>query len=85
MDEADIQEELITLQSMHESLDTDNPITYAILLERCKDKLNEDQINYINSEIKRLKKKEEKIYKKWLEKFQDPISREPLLSKIPEK
>jgi hypothetical protein len=83
MDDLEIETELLEIQSIHESFNTDNPLTYAILLQRCKDKMNEDQIKYIEGEIERLKKREHKIGYKILEKFSDPLSREPLVAKMP--
>ena len=84
MDSFDIEVELLEIQAIHESFDTDNPITYTLLLSRCGDRLNEDQKNFINSEIERLTIKQQKIAHKWLEKFTDPISRVPLLEKVPQ-
>jgi hypothetical protein len=81
LDDFEIEAELLEIQSIHESFDTENPITYSLLLERCKERLNEAQKNYINNQIKRLKMKQIKISHKWLEKFSDPISRVPLLEK----
>ena len=69
MDEIEIEAELLDIQSLHESLDIMNPMTYAILLERCKDKLNEEQIKYIQGEIERLRIRERKIIEKWINKF----------------
>lgn len=83
MDDFEIEQELLEIQDIHESLDTDNPVTFALLLERCKDRLNEAQKEVINNEINKLKAKQERIAKKWLEKFSDPISRVPLLEKNP--
>ena len=83
MDDFEIEQELLEIQDIHESFDTENPITFVLLLQRCKDKLNKKQIKYIENKIQQLKIKQQKIANKWLEKFSDPISREPLLNKIP--
>jgi hypothetical protein len=83
MDEFDIETELLEISAIHESFDTENPVTYILLLQRCNDRLNQQQKDFINDEIQRLKRKQEKIASRWLEKFTDPISREPLLAKIP--
>lgn len=83
MDDFEIEQELLEIQDIHESFDTENPITFVLLLQRCNDKLNEAQKEVINNEIQRLKAKQERIAKKWLEKFSDPISRVPLLEKNP--
>jgi hypothetical protein len=83
MDEFDIETELLEIATIHESFDTENPVTYILLLQRCNDRLNQQQKDFINDEIERLKKKQEKIAQKWLDKFTNPISREPLLAKIP--
>lgn len=82
MDDLEIETELVEIQSIHESFNTDNPLTYAILLQRCREKMNEEQIKYIEGEIERLKKREHKIGFKILEKFSDPLSREPLIAKM---
>jgi hypothetical protein len=83
MDEYDIETELLEIVGIHDSLNTENPITYVLLLEKCSNKLNQQQKDFINDEIKRLQEKQNRIARKWLEKFNDPISREPLLSKNP--
>ena len=54
MDEEEIQDELIKINSIHQSLDDSNPTTYLLFLEENKDKLNDDQIIWINNKIKKL-------------------------------
>lgn len=81
MDEFDIENELLEIADIHESFNTENPVTYVLLLQRCSHKLNQQQKDFINDEIERLKRKQERIAQKWLEKFIDPISRNPLLEK----
>lgn len=83
MDELEVEAELLEIYNIHESFDTNNPLTYVLLLQRCKDKMSEDQIKFIEGEIERLKKREHKIAHKILEKFSDPLSREPLEAKMP--
>lgn len=83
MEEFEIEFELDLIREIHPSFDEENPITYVLFLERNKEKLNEKQIELFEEEIKRLKKKQEFYTKKMLEKFTDPLSRVPLLEKIP--
>lgn len=77
MDEFEVEAALIEISAIHESFDATNPITYSLLLSFYGDKLNDEQKEFINSEIERLKKRDNSIVKKWLEKMGD-MARLPL-------
>ena len=85
MDEEDIQDELIKINSIHQSLDDSNPTTYLLFLEENKDKLNEDQIIWINNKIKKLVEKQRKRNKKILDYIDNELSRQPAETKYNDK
>lgn len=85
MDEEDIQDELIKINSIHQSLDDSNPTTYLLFLEENKDKLNEDQIIWINNKIKKLVEKQRKRNKKILDYVDNELSRQPAETKYNDK
>lgn len=77
MDEYEIEQALCEIHCIHESFDTDNPITYQILLAYCGDRLNDEQKEYIKSEMERLRQREQKIAQKWIERMGE-MARQPL-------
>jgi hypothetical protein len=85
MEEEDIQDELIKINSIHQSLDDSNPTTYLLFLEENKDKLNEDQIIWINNKIKKLVEKQRKRNKKILDYIDNELSRQPAETKYNDK
>lgn len=85
MEEEDIQDELIKINSIHQSLDDSNPTTYLLFLEENKDKLNEDQIIWINNKIKKLVEKQRKRNKKILDYVDNELSRQPAETKYNDK
>lgn len=85
MDEEDIQDELIKINSIHQSLDDSNPTTYLLFLEENKDKLNDDQIIWINNKIKKLVEKQRKRNKKILDYIDNELSRQPAEKKYNDK
>tara|TARA_R110002126_G_scaffold178501_1_gene327491 strand:+ start:613 stop:894 length:282 start_codon:yes stop_codon:yes gene_type:complete len=85
MDEEDIQDELIKINSIHQSLDDSNPTTYLLFLEENKDKLNDDQIIWINNKIKKLVEKQRKRNKKILDYVDNELSRQPAETKYNDK
>jgi hypothetical protein len=85
MDEEEIQDELIKINSIHQSLDDSNPTTYLLFLEENKDKLNDDQIIWINNKIKKLVEKQRKRNKKILDYVDNELSRQPAETKYNDK
>ena len=81
MDEDEIQEELIKIYDIHESFTTGNPITFVLFLEENKDKLTEEQIDWVNKRIKKLIHVQKEINRKILEKIDNEISRQPANTK----
>ena len=84
MDEDDIQEELIKIYDIHESFTTGNPLTFVLFLEENRNKLTEEQIEWVNKRIKKLIHVQKEINKKILEKIDNEISREPANMKCDE-
>lgn len=84
MDEDEIQDELIKIYDIHESFNTSNPITFVLFLEEHKDKLTEEQKEWINKRIKKLIHTQKEINKKILEKMDNEISRQPANTKSDE-
>lgn len=77
MDEIEVEEALIQINSIHESFDTENPITFQLLLAYYKDKLNDEQKEHINNQIEYLKNRQVKIAHRMVEKMSD-MARKPL-------
>jgi hypothetical protein len=77
MDEFEVEAALIEINSLHDSFDTANPITFCLLLSMYGNKLNDEQKEFIKAEINRLKEREHAMARKWLEKMGE-ISRLPL-------
>jgi hypothetical protein len=84
MDEDDIQDELIKIYDIHESFTTGNPLTFVLFLEENRNKLTEEQIEWVNKRIKKLIHVQKEINKKILEKIDNEISREPANMKYDE-
>jgi cob(I)alamin adenosyltransferase len=84
LDEEDIRYKLEEINTIHSTFDDQNPITFIILLTQNREELNEEQIKYIESEIERLKRKQNKTNSKWLKAIDNEISRLPLKDKIGE-
>jgi hypothetical protein len=84
MDEDEIQDELIKIYDIHESFTTGNPLTFVLFLEENRNKLTEEQIEWVNKRIKKLIHVQKEINKKILEKIDNEISREPANMKYDE-
>jgi hypothetical protein len=84
MDEDEIQDELIKIYDIHESFTSANPITFVLFLEENRDKLTEDQIDWVNKRIKKLIHVQKEINRKILEKIDNEISRQPANMKCDE-
>jgi len=84
MDEDDIKHKLEEIYAIHSTFDDQNPITFVIFLTENRDELNEEQIKWVESEIERLKRKQNKTQSKWLKAIDNEISRLPLDQKIGE-
>jgi hypothetical protein len=85
MEEEDIEEELMKINSIHESLNDSNPTTYLLFLQENKDKLNEDQITWVNNKIKKLVEKQKRVNKKILDYVDNELSRQPAETKYNDK
>ena len=77
MEDYEVEEALLEIASIHESFDTNNPNTFRLLLAMHKDKLNEEQVKFINSEIERLTRRMQSIADKWLARMGD-VARLPI-------
>lgn len=65
LDELEIEEELLKIQNLHETFDETNPITYAIMLNSNRKRLNPGQIKYLEMMINKYNIRQKKIYDKW--------------------
>lgn len=65
LDDVEIEEELLKIQSLHESFNETNPLTYKLMLITNKDKLNQGQINYLEMMFNKYNTRQQKIYNKW--------------------
>lgn len=84
MDDLDFEEAFDEIKSLHHSFDENNPITFQILLTSYREKLNDDQVIYINSEITRLIERQRRIKDKIMNKIDNDITRELVVNKINE-
>lgn len=84
MDEDDIKQKLLEINAIHPTFDENNPITFVIFLTENRDELNEEQIKWVENEIQRVKKQQQKIQSKWIKAIDNEISRMPLEQKIGE-
>ena len=84
MDEFDIQEELLKINSIHSSLNENNIMTFVILLETNRKRFNENQIIWIENRIDKLQKKEQIKINNSLEHLDIDVLTKPILQKSSE-
>lgn len=65
LDDVEIEEELLKIQSIHECFNETNPLTYKVMLDANKHRLNQGQINYLEMMFKKYNTRQQKIYNKW--------------------
>ena len=82
MNEEDITEALEGIHSIHSSLNETNAMTFVIFLTQYKDKLCDEQINWVREKIDRLNKKASNDFRRNVDKMDMEISLLPLNEKI---
>ena len=81
MDSFTINEELQKIQALHSSLDDQNPITYAILLDSNRKWFTPSQLDWINQRISSLQQKQEQSLQMSLEGLNVELAAAPILDK----
>ena len=65
LDQLEIEEQLLQIQNIHESFDEKNPLTYSIMLNTNRDRLNEGQIKYLEMMINKFTQRQHKLQERW--------------------
>ena len=65
LDQLEIEEQLLQIQNIHESFDEKNPLTYSIMLNTNRDRLNEGQIRYLEMMINKFTQRQHKLQDRW--------------------
>ena len=81
MDSFTINEELQKINAIHYSLDEQNPITYAILLDSNRKWFTPSQIEWINQRISSLHQKQEQSLQMSLQSIDVELAEAPILHK----
>lgn len=82
MDEFDIHDELLKINSLHHSLDEKNIMTYCILLESNRNKFNDAQIKWITDRIDSLHEKQRQALENSFQHLDVELAKSPLSDKI---
>jgi len=69
MDEFDIENELNEIKTIHYTIDENNPLLYILFLNKCREKLEQHQIQYVEQVIENLKIRNKYINKKLREQI----------------
>lgn len=65
LDQLEIEEQLLQIQNIHESFDEKNPLTYSIMLNTNRNRLNEGQIRYLEMMINKFTQRHQKLQERW--------------------
>ena len=84
MDSFTINEELQKINAIHYSLDEQNPITYAILLDSNRKWFTPSQIEWINQRISSLHQKQEQSLQMSLQSIDVELAAAPISEKMRE-
>ena len=82
MDEIEVNTELKKINALHASLDETNCITYIILLESNRHRLNEAQIAWLDKKIDDINEKARLAFEKSLENIDVELALKPLSEKF---